>query len=94
VCILSDVAQKLGRGKDSGPLRNFNGNRVDNWSCKPPLCHERARGQKSELGEGVMTSQAKWFFFGAAVGLPVALLASQLHGVASLNVAVAVIKAQ
>ena len=26
-----------------------------------------------------MTSQARWFSFGAAVGLPVALLASRLH---------------
>jgi hypothetical protein len=41
-----------------------------------------------------MTSQARWFCFGAAVGLPVALLASQLHRVASFNGAVAVVKAQ
>ena len=41
-----------------------------------------------------MTSQAKWFSFGAAVGLPVALLASQLHWVAGFNVAVAVVRAQ
>jgi hypothetical protein len=41
-----------------------------------------------------MTSQAKWFSFGAAAGLPVALLASQLHWVAGFNVAVAVVKAQ
>jgi hypothetical protein len=38
-----------------------------------------------------MTSQAKWFSFGAAVGLPVALLASQLHWVAGFHVAVAVV---
>jgi len=36
-----------------------------------------------------MTSQARWFSFGAAAGLPVALLASQLHWVAGFNVAVA-----
>jgi hypothetical protein len=41
-----------------------------------------------------MTSQAKWFSFGAAVGLPVALFASQLHWVAGVNVSVAVVKAQ
>jgi hypothetical protein len=41
-----------------------------------------------------MTSQAKWFSFGAAVGLPVALLASQLHWVAGFHVAVAVVRAQ
>jgi len=45
-----------------------------------------------------MTSQAKWFSLGAAVGLsialPVALLASQLHWVTGFNVAVAVAKAQ
>jgi hypothetical protein len=40
-----------------------------------------------------MTSQARWFSFGAAVGLPVALLASQLHW-GDFNVAVAVVKAQ
>ena len=39
-----------------------------------------------------MTSQAKWFSSGAAVGLPVALLASQLHWIASFNVALTVIK--
>ena len=41
-----------------------------------------------------MTSQARWFSFGAAAGLPVALLASQLHWVAGFNVAVAVVKTQ
>ena len=41
-----------------------------------------------------MTSQAKWFSLGAAVGLPIALLASQLHWGADFNVAVAVVKAQ
>jgi hypothetical protein len=50
--------------------------------------------QTSELAEGAMTSQAKWFSFGAVVGLPVALLASQLHSVAGFDVAVAVVKAQ
>jgi hypothetical protein len=45
-----------------------------------------------------MTSQAKWFSFGAAiglpVGLPVGLLALQLHWVTGFNIAVAVAKAQ
>jgi len=41
-----------------------------------------------------MTSQAKWFSFGAVVGLPVALLASQSHWAADFDVAVAVAKAQ
>jgi hypothetical protein len=39
-----------------------------------------------------MTSEAKWFSFGAAIGLPVALFASQLHWVAGFNVAVAVVQ--
>jgi hypothetical protein len=41
-----------------------------------------------------MTSQAKWFSSGAIVGLPVALLASQLHWASGFNVAVTVAKAQ
>ena len=53
-------------------------------------------GQNTELAEGAMTLQAKWFSFGAVAGLPVALLISQLHWVAGfdVNVAVAVVKAQ
>jgi hypothetical protein len=41
-----------------------------------------------------MTSQAKWFSFGAVIGLPVALFASQSHWVAGFNVAIAMVKAQ
>jgi len=41
-----------------------------------------------------MTSQAKWFSFGVVVGLPIALLASQLLWVDGLSAAVAVAKAQ
>ncbi len=41
-----------------------------------------------------MTSQAKWFSFGAVVGLPIALLASQSHWVGGFNVSVAMVKAQ
>jgi len=49
---------------------------------------------KIELAEGAMTSQAKWFSFGALVGLSVPLLASQLYWDAGFNVAVAAAKAQ
>ena len=52
------------------------------------------RGQNTKLAEGAMTSQAKWFSFGAVVGLPVALFASQLHRAVDLNAAVAVAKVQ
>jgi len=56
------------------------------------------RDQNIELAEGAMTSQAKWFSSGAivglTVGLPVALLASQLHWASGFNVAVAMAKAQ
>jgi len=41
-----------------------------------------------------MIPKAKWFSFGAAVGLPVGLLALQLHWATGLNSAVAVVKAQ
>lgn len=53
-------------------------------------------GKNIELAEGAMTLQAKWFSFGAAAGLPAALLTLQLHLVAGFDVAVAVavIKAQ
>jgi hypothetical protein len=53
-------------------------------------------GQNTELAEGAMTLQAKWFSFGAVAGLPAALLTLQLHSVAGFDVAVAVavIKAQ
>jgi hypothetical protein len=41
-----------------------------------------------------MTSEAKWFSIGAAAGLPVGLLASQLHWVAGFNVAAALVQTQ
>jgi hypothetical protein len=85
----------MGRGKNSGPLRDFKrqkSRQLELHAAATPRV--RRRRQKSELAEGVMTSQAKWFSFGATVGLPVALLASQLHWVAGFNVAVAVVKAQ
>ena len=46
-------------------------------------------GRNTELAEGAMTLQAKWFSFGAAAGLPAALLTLQLHWVAGSDVAVA-----
>jgi hypothetical protein len=51
-------------------------------------------GQSTELAEGAMTSQAKWFSFGAVVGFLVALLALPLHWAAGFNVAVAMAKVQ